>query len=129
MAKNKVQFQQGIFIHDFMYKYGIEEQCQKRLFEMRLPTGYRCPNCNHDRYCHLQSRALFQCNLWHHQALLISGTLFAYSKLPLTVWFLNIYLITQEKTVLKMPKAFTMRLSLAVELVVWSCLILNGSTP
>lgn len=71
--------------------YGTEEQYQKKLFNMR------CPNCHHDKYCQLHSRALFQCNQCHYQALLISGTLFAHSKLPLTVWFLAIYLITQEK--------------------------------
>lgn len=96
MAKNKALFSKGISTHEFIHKYGIEEQCQKRLFEKRWSTGYRCPNCNHDRYCHFQSHALFQCNLCHHQASLISGILFACSKLPLTVWFLPIYLITQE---------------------------------
>ncbi len=85
MAKNHVQFQKGISIHQFMKMYGTEEQCQKRLFEMRWPTGYRCPNCLHDKYCQLQSRALFQCNRCHHQASLISGTLFAHAKLPLTM--------------------------------------------
>ncbi len=97
MDKNKVQFQKSISIHQFITMYGTEEQCQKKLFNMRWPTGYRCPNCHHDKYCQLHSRALFQCNQCHHQASLISGTLFAHSKLPLTVWFLAIYLITQEK--------------------------------
>ena len=41
--------------------YGDEEQCQKRLFDMRWPTGYRCPQCNHDKYCQLKSRQLYQC--------------------------------------------------------------------
>ena len=97
MVKNQIQFQKGISIHGFIEKYGNEEQCQKRLFEMRWPKGYLCLNCHHDKYCKLQSRDLYQCNQCHHQASLISGTLFAYSKLPLTIWFLAIYLITQEK--------------------------------
>ncbi|MDD1829902.1 transposase, partial [Photobacterium sp. ZSDE20] len=40
MAKNQVKFQKGISIHGFMKLYGTEEQCQRRLFDMRWPTGY-----------------------------------------------------------------------------------------
>jgi len=43
----------------------------------------------------LKSRAVFHC---HHQHSLTSGTIFASTKLPLTTWFLAIYLITQAKT-------------------------------
>lgn len=50
MAKNKVQFQKGISIHRFISIYGTEEQCQKRLFAMRWPMGYRCPECGHDKH-------------------------------------------------------------------------------
>lgn len=97
MAMNKVQFQKGISIHKFISIYGSEEQCQKRLFTMRWPMGYRCPECGHDKYCQLKSRPLYQCNRCHHQASLTAGTLFAASKLPLRTWFLAIYLLTQEK--------------------------------
>jgi len=97
MPKNKVQFQKGISIHRFIEKYGTEIQCQKQLFNMRWPNGYRCPYCGYDKYCQLKSRALYQCNKCHFQASLISGTLFSYSKLALTTWFLAIYFITQEK--------------------------------
>ena len=97
MAKNKVQFQKGISIHRFISMYGAEEQCQERLFSMRWPMGYRCPECGHDKYCQLKSRSLYQCNRCHHQASLTAGTLFSASKLPLMTWFLAIYLLTQEK--------------------------------
>jgi len=97
MAKNKVQFQKGISIHQFIEKYGTEIQCHNNLFEMRWPMGYRCPNCDHNKCCKLKSRALYQCNKCHFQTSLISGTLFAHSKLPLTTWFLAIYFVTQEK--------------------------------
>ena len=45
MAKNKVQFQKSISIHGFISQLGTEEQCRKRLFDMRWPSGYRCDNC------------------------------------------------------------------------------------
>ena len=97
MAKNKVQFQKSICIHAFIRRYGDEAQCQQRLFQMRWPDGYHCPNCGHIHSCQLKSRPVYQCNKCHHQASVTASTLFAYSKLPLRVWFLAIYLITQEK--------------------------------
>ncbi len=97
MPKNKIQFQKSIPLADFMQKFGSESQCQAHLFTLRWPDGFRCPECGHDNYCQLHTRAIYQCNACHHQASLTSGTLFAYSKLPLTTWFLAIYLITQEK--------------------------------
>lgn len=97
MAKNKVQFQKGISLSRFMERFGQEELCEAHLHRLRWPRGFRCPNCGHDRYCRLKSRAVYQCNKCRHQASLTAGTLFASTKLPLTTWFLAIYLITQEK--------------------------------
>ncbi|GEM_PF-1826363 len=44
------------------------------------------------------ARKVFQCSACRHQASLIAGTLFQGTKLPLTTWFLAIYLISQAKT-------------------------------
>jgi hypothetical protein len=41
---------------------------------------------------------LWQCSACRHQTSLISGTLFASTKLTLTRWFLALYLLTQSKT-------------------------------
>ncbi|MGR5239259.1 IS1595 family transposase, partial [Vibrio alfacsensis] len=38
-----------------------------------------------------------QCNSCHAQTSLTSGTILANTKLPLTVWFLAIFLLTQAK--------------------------------
>ena len=98
VMKNMVQFQKGYSILEFMKDYGSEEQCRQTLFQWRWPQGYICPECGGTRYCTLKARALYQCNHCHHQQSLISGTIFAATKLPLTVWFLAIYLLTQAKT-------------------------------
>jgi len=96
--KNKIQFQKGYSLTEFIADYGSEEMCQKALFQWRWPQGYVCPKCGGNSHCKLKTRALYQCNHCHHQHSLISGTIFASTKLPLTVWFLAIYLITQAKT-------------------------------
>ena len=97
MSRNKVQFQKSISIHSFINQFGTEEQCRKHLFSLRWPNGFHCPYCGHDQHCHLKSRPLYQCNQCHHQSSILAGTLFAGTKLPLTIWFLAIYLIVQEK--------------------------------
>lgn len=39
MAKNKVQYQKGLSVNDFLEKYGTEELCEKALFKWRYPQG------------------------------------------------------------------------------------------
>ncbi len=96
--KNKVQFQKGVSLSEFFQHYGTEEQCREALFAWRWPEGYICPECGSTSYCSLKTRKLYQCNHCHHQSSLTSGTIFANTNLPLTVWFLAIHLITQSKT-------------------------------
>ena len=97
MPKNKVQFQRGMSLREFMDKYGTAEQCEQALFAWRWPRGFVCPECGHTAYCALKGRRLIQCNACRRQTSVTAGTLFAGSKLPLTVWFLAMHLITQAK--------------------------------
>ena len=98
MKKNQVQFQKGFSLPDFIKEYGTEAQCTEALFQTRWPSGFQCPSCGGGRYSLVKTRNLYQCSRCHHQTSLISGTLFEQTKLPLTTWFLAIYLITQAKT-------------------------------
>jgi transposase-like protein len=98
MRKNQVQFQKGFSLTDFIKKYGTETQCAEALFQARWPSGFQCPSCGGSRYSMIKTRNLYQCSACHHQTSLISGTLFEQTKLPLTLWFLAIYLVTQAKT-------------------------------
>jgi hypothetical protein len=43
MARNKVQFQKGLSLTDFLKKYGTEAACRQALFQRRWPEGFRCP--------------------------------------------------------------------------------------
>jgi hypothetical protein len=96
--KNKIQFQKGVSLAEFIRDYGTEAQCREALFQWRWPQGYVCPHCGGNSYCVLKRRPLYQCNQCHHQHSLISRTIFAATKLPLTTWFLAIHLLTQAKT-------------------------------
>ena len=97
MARNKVQFQKGISLTEFLNQYGTEEQCFDALFEWRWPEGFLCPHCGHGHHCQLTTRKLQQCSGCHRQTSITAGTIFEATKLPLTTWFLGIYLTTQDK--------------------------------
>lgn len=100
MAQNFVQFQHGMSLPDFLRCFGTEDACAEAVLRARWPGGFVCPRCGASAHCVLGSgsRRLFQCNACHHQASLIAGSLLASTKLPLTKWFLAIYLISQAKT-------------------------------
>lgn len=100
MAMNRIQFQPGLSMPEFLKDYGTEGQCEESLEAVRWPNGFCCPRCGHTAHYVLRdgSRKVFQCNACRHQASLIAGTVFQGTKLPLTIWFLAIYLISQAKT-------------------------------
>jgi len=97
MARNKVQFQKGMSLTEFLQHYGTEDQCFDALYKWRWPNGFQCPSCGHDKGCQLTNRKLQQCNRCHHQTSITAGTILESTKLPLTTWFLAIYLISQSK--------------------------------
>lgn len=97
MPKNKIQFQRGLSLNAFLSSYGTEQRCWEALFHLRWPNGFICPGCGHKEYGTIATRKLLQCKQCHRQTSVISGTLFASTNLPLTIWCLGIYLITQSK--------------------------------
>ena len=100
MAFNQIQFQHGMSIPEFLRSFGTEAQCAEAIKAARWPEGFRCPRCSSsDHYVVGHGvRKLFQCNGCRHQTSLTAGSLMAHTKLPLTTWFLAIYLISQAKT-------------------------------
>lgn len=97
MARSKVQFQRGLSDVEFDRLYGTEEKCRAALFAWRWPSGFECPACGGRACCALQRRSLLQCNACRTQTSLTSGTIFAGTKLGLTVWFRAMFHMTQTK--------------------------------
>jgi len=100
MAHNLIQFQHGMSLPEFIQCFGTEAACVDALQRARWPAGFVCPRCGGSAHCIVGSgsRRRFQCNACHVQTSMTSGTLFASTKLPLTTWFLAIYLLSQAKT-------------------------------
>ena len=56
MARNRIQFQKGYSLVQFMDEYGSEEKCTEALFRWRWPNGFVCPRCEHTGHCRHKSR-------------------------------------------------------------------------
>ena len=100
MSFNRIQFQPGMSLPEFHRHFGTEAHCAAVLKGARWPGGFRCPRCDSNAHCVVGhgARRLFQCNGCRHQTSLTAGSLMEHTKLPLTTWFLAIYLISQAKT-------------------------------
>ena len=102
MPINKVQFQPGMSISEFMERFGSEEQCAAALEKFRWPQGFRCPRCQGSQCYRIAPSpthcTLLQCTACRHQASLTAGTVLDSTKLPLRKWFLAFYLTSQAKT-------------------------------
>jgi transposase-like protein len=71
-----------------------------KVAQFSVGANNACPRCAASAYWTVkhQGRELFQCANCRHQTSLTAGTVFASTKLPLTTWFLAIYLLSQAKT-------------------------------
>ena len=100
MAMNRIQFQPGLSLVAFLESYGTREACETALFAARWPNGFICPKCESQTNSTFfrGSQQLWQCTACRCQTSLTAGTLFEHSRLPLTTWFLALYLLTQTKT-------------------------------
>jgi len=50
MAMNRIQFQAGQSLPEFIQLYGTEENCEAALEQARWPEGFRSPRCECKEY-------------------------------------------------------------------------------
>jgi ribosomal protein L37AE/L43A len=99
MGINQVQFQKGLSMPEFLEKYGTVANCHQALVDVRWPRGFVCPDCGSTRHGEFERKGLhyWQCRDCRTQTTVTCGTIFESSKLPLTIWFLAMHLLTQSK--------------------------------
>lgn len=100
MPINAIQFQHGLSLPEFHALYGTEQQCEDALVASRWPGGWRCAHCACKRFFLTRNgpgRQLWECFLCGYQSSSIVGTVMEHTKLPLRLWFLAMYLMTQNK--------------------------------
>ena len=94
--------QKALSLMQFQKKFGTEKACQKHLFRLRWPEGFRCPRCQHrEAYFH-RTRQLYHCKACGYQASLTAGTIFHKTRTPLTKWFWMIWLMGRQKSGISM---------------------------
>ncbi len=99
MKMNRVQFQPGLSMAEFMDRYGSDDQCEAALIDSRWPGGFVRPacGCGHSSSFRREGRLCFQCTACRHHCRVISGTIVEATKLGLSRWFLAMHLLTQSK--------------------------------
>ena len=50
MALNRIQFQKGLSLPEFLKRYATSEQCEDALVASRWPQGFVCPRCESTRF-------------------------------------------------------------------------------
>lgn len=96
---NRIQFQAGMSLNQFLTNYGTESQCEAVLEKFRWPQGFQCPKCEtREHFFYRRGRVkVFQCRACRTQTTLTEGTIFHSTKLPLTRWFQVMYFLSQTK--------------------------------
>ena len=94
--------QKALSLMQFQKKFGTEKACQKHLFRLRWPEGFRCPHCQHDKAYFQRTRNLYHCKACGYQASLTAGTVFHKTRTPLHKWFWMIWLMGRQKSGISM---------------------------
>ncbi len=78
-------------------QYGTDDRCRSVLEKLRWPAGPHCPECLSNEATPIKNRPLYDCQKCHHQYSVTAGTIFQDTHLPLTKWFLAIYMMVEAK--------------------------------
>src|SRR3954454_643805 len=87
----------GLSEAQFRGAYGTEERCGAAVEKLRWPAGFVCPLCGGCEGKWLGTRPKIQCRACRHQVSLTAGAVFHATKLPLTAWFLAVWLVATAK--------------------------------
>src|ERR1039458_9522845 len=77
-------------------RFSTEQACREYLFQLRWPTGFRCPKCGALKAWPMRS-GRWQCAGCGRQASVTAGTIFQDTRTPLTVWFRAMWWVTTQK--------------------------------
>ncbi len=99
-SKYRIQYQNGLSLPEFLQLFGNRKKCEEHLYQTKWPTGFTCKKCGnkHSFSFNKGNHTVYECSACHSQTSLLVGTLFERTHLPLTIWYLAIYLISEAKT-------------------------------
>ena len=98
MARNPVQFQKGISLNAVPLALRNRRAVLRRPVSMAMAQRVSCARTAATTdAASSPAHKLQQCYRCNRQTSITAGTIFEATKLPLTVWFQGIYLMTQDK--------------------------------
>jgi transposase-like protein len=74
-----------------------DTQCRAYLEALRWPNGVTCPRCSGKTISCIKARKVFDCDRCRYQFSVTAGTLFHDSHLPLSKWFVAIFLVCESR--------------------------------
>ena len=81
----------------FAQRFPNDAACAKYLFEKRWPGGFVCPPCSGVNAWKLSGkRFTWECGSCGRQTSVTAGTVMPRSKLPLTLWFMAVHLVSRR---------------------------------
>ena len=98
MNKNPTKsFKADMNLPKLFAQFGSDEKCREQLAALRWPKGVTCPRCQSKSISTIAERDQYDCNACRYQFSVTSGTIFHDTHLPLSKWFIAIYLMTESK--------------------------------
>lgn len=82
---------------EFEKRFATDDACRAYLAAMRWPEGFRCPRCESDHAWPRRAGGLIECAECRYKASPTAGTIFDRTRVPLTVWFHAMWLLTHQK--------------------------------
>lgn len=96
MGVGKRRKTRGLSLAEFLDRCGTERQCRDTLVARRWPNGFVCPRCGHTK-AYPRSLTQKDCARCKYRASVTAGTVLHKTHLPLTTWFLAMYLEAESK--------------------------------
>jgi transposase-like protein len=88
---------EAIDLCELVERFPDDQKCRNYLEHLRWRDGVRCPKCQGQRISSILKRDQFDCDSCRYQFSVTAGTIFHDTHLPLTKWFLAVYLICQSR--------------------------------
>lgn len=83
---------------DLMRRYPDEEACEERLLQEMFLAGFLCPRCGCTTCSKVRGHAhKWQCTRCSRQFSVTKGTMMERTHLPLTGWFMAIWLVANSR--------------------------------
>src|ERR1700685_3359291 len=87
----------AIDLCELVDRFPDDQKCRNYLEHLRWRDGVRCPKCQGERISSILKRDQYDCDSCRYQFSVTAGTIFHDTHLPLTKWFLAVYLICQSR--------------------------------